>query len=556
MAPKPRRLILSNLVFEKFSNTAQGFGLAYGLINDEQCYVLGFLLADESSTVAQLLSSDSGSLSLTSELLKCWAAYEKTLPAGVHIVGNICVPGADDSLVSVVEAAIPDIIEEGVYHCPEGGSPLTLVFKDGVIKASMVDDFMQKEELEYEIVPLSDVLDNFMLVHLKGQIPISSELSDKALNEEMTEQISRASMGVHSFRFKPDVFLNSPDEVNGGDGGRKAASLVVQDGEGKKKKARPGSEMEVVSAELLTKPTKFIEANEIHNFAKCAPFVQHKKGNFEMVKIGFNVDGLCYVHKEKPVIKMYSVLQSCLTRQLFLAKSCLLKELSQKCDISLPISMHFLSPQNGHYLTMAFPEQSDDSALEEDRKTLHDVFVLSKDRPVFRIGCRVTIKDDQPKNAQLINPHVGLSPGIKDAEVAVVYGRYAYHHYMQDSFDDNGWGCAYRSLQTLVSWFRLQGYTDKPVPSHKAIQQCLVDIGDKPHSFVGSKQWIGSTEVSFCMESLLGVTCRIMAVNSADELCSRADDLLRHFRNQGTPVMIGELKVFKSVVENVAVFVI
>ena len=34
-----------------------------------------------------------------------------------------------------------------------------------------------------------------------------------------------------------------------------------------------------------------------------------------------------------------------------------------------------------------------------------------------------------------------------------------------------GWGCAYRSLQTIWSWFNLQGYTDKPVPSHVDIQK-------------------------------------------------------------------------------------
>jgi hypothetical protein len=39
--------------------------------------------------------------------------------------------------------------------------------------------------------------------------------------------------------------------------------------------------------------------------------------------------------------------------------------------------------------------------------------------------------------------------------------------WLQDKFDDSGWGCAYRSLQTLVSWFRLQHYTDKPIPTHK-----------------------------------------------------------------------------------------
>jgi hypothetical protein len=35
-----------------------------------------------------------------------------------------------------------------------------------------------------------------------------------------------------------------------------------------------------------------------------------------------------------------------------------------------------------------------------------------------------------------------------------VQGMYSYHHYWQDRIDDSGWGCAYRSLQTVVSWFK------------------------------------------------------------------------------------------------------
>ena len=50
-------------------------------------------------------------------------------------------------------------------------------------------------------------------------------------------------------------------------------------------------------------------------------------------------------------------------------------------------------------------------------------------------------------------------------------GTYTYHHYMQDRFDDDKWGCAYRSLQTLVSWFRHQGYTSVSIPTHRQIQQ-------------------------------------------------------------------------------------
>lgn len=33
-----------------------------------------------------------------------------------------------------------------------------------------------------------------------------------------------------------------------------------------------------------------------------------------------------------------------------------------------------------------------------------------------------------------------------------VKGRYAYYHYNQDGVRDEGWGCAYRSLQTIASW--------------------------------------------------------------------------------------------------------
>ncbi|CAG0879563.1 unnamed protein product [Darwinula stevensoni] len=123
--------------------------------------------------------------------------------------------------------------------------------------------------------------------------------------------------------------------------------------------------------------------------------------------------------------------------------------------------------------------------------------------------------------------------------MSTVQGRYAYHHYMQDKFDDNGWGCAYRSLQTLVSWFRLQGYTENPIPTHHAIQQCLVDIGDKPGNFVGSSHWIGSNEVGFVLETLYGVTSKILFVSSGSEMPSKARELMAHFQHHGTPIMIG-----------------
>jgi hypothetical protein len=33
-----------------------------------------------------------------------------------------------------------------------------------------------------------------------------------------------------------------------------------------------------------------------------------------------------------------------------------------------------------------------------------------------------------------------------------------------------------------------------------------VDVGDKEPKFVGSRQWIGSMEVSYCLDHLIGVS--------------------------------------------------
>lgn len=128
---------------------------------------------------------------------------------------------------------------------------------------------------------------------------------------------------------------------------------------------------------------------------------------------------------------------------------------------------------------------------------------------------------------------------VKDGKQFLVSGKYTYYHYMQNGFDDNGWGCAYRSLQTLCSWFRWQGYSDVAVPEHREIQKYLFDIGDKQSSFIGSKQWIGSTEVSMCLDGFMHITSRILRVESGGDLATHGQTLVRHFDTQGTPIMIG-----------------
>jgi len=127
----------------------------------------------------------------------------------------------------------------------------------------------------------------------------------------------------------------------------------------------------------------------------------------------------------------------------------------------------------------------------------------------------------------------------KSAKEYVISGTYDYFHYMQDKFDDNGWGCAYRSLQTIISWCVHEKYCSAAIPSHTQVQQILVDMDDKPGSFVGSKEWIGANEVCYVLESVTGVSSRILHVSQGAEMESKGRELASHFETHGTPVMIG-----------------
>lgn len=121
----------------------------------------------------------------------------------------------------------------------------------------------------------------------------------------------------------------------------------------------------------------------------------------------------------------------------------------------------------------------------------------------------------------------------------LVDGLYGYYHYMQQGMRDKGWGCAYRSLQTLSSWLQLNHYASRAPPTHAEIQRALVSMGDKPTTFVGSAQWIGSLEVGYVLDELFDVSFRSLNVASGSKLPEVARELQHHFSTHGTPVMMG-----------------
>lgn len=110
---------------------------------------------------------------------------------------------------------------------------------------------------------------------------------------------------------------------------------------------------------------------------------------------------------------------------------------------------------------------------------------------------------------------------------------------MEIIHSEMGWGCGYRTLQTVCSWMTDNQNSAVKVPSISEIQEILVQLEDKPREFLGSRQWIGSFEVCLVIDKLYEIPCKILHVNQGDELKTLVDTLVSHFDKFGSPVMMG-----------------
>ena len=159
------------------------------------------------------------------------------------------------------------------------------------------------------------------------------------------------------------------------------------------------------------------------------------------------------------------------------------------------------------------------------------------------------IHGQHPWPTSVANIH--LAPGAPESppDAEVVRGSYDFHHFGSGGLDDRGWGCAYRSLQTIASWALRPplgtGGREAPsqssfaVPTHLEVQEALELCGDKPPGFAGSREWIGSFELGLLLDALLGLPSRILPFNCGRELPQAAPSLASHFASGGGPVMCG-----------------
>ncbi|KAK2964845.1 putative Ufm1-specific protease 2 [Blattamonas nauphoetae] len=174
---------------------------------------------------------------------------------------------------------------------------------------------------------------------------------------------------------------------------------------------------------------------------------------------------------------------------------------------------------------------------------IHTLFALPP-RPFFSSSFTLTkhsLSPTPPPAGRLSCVHTALygMEGLKVVKSASVSEKYDYFHYNQDNDNDAGWGCAYRSLQTIQSFFKHLGEKRDPL-SLSDIQDTLIEMGDKPEKFKEERSpWIGSIEVSFVLENWGDIESKIINMQSGSEFDSHFSELFDHFRTQGTPIMIG-----------------
>lgn len=152
----------------------------------------------------------------------------------------------------------------------------------------------------------------------------------------------------------------------------------------------------------------------------------------------------------------------------------------------------------------------------------------------------------QKTDVLLKNVHSGLPEPVSHAvKSSQIKGDYLYFHYGCDGQDDRGWGCGYRTIQTMASWIY---YNCSPVknqnklaPSLPEVQQALVAMGDKPGSFSGSREWIGTFEASLVLDWFYDVPCKVVHVRGGGAELEQVavEELYQHFEKQGSPVMMG-----------------
>mmetsp|Transcript_16409 Transcript_16409/g.19606 ORF Transcript_16409/g.19606 Transcript_16409/m.19606 type:complete len:529 (+) Transcript_16409:245-1831(+) len=252
------------------------------------------------------------------------------------------------------------------------------------------------------------------------------------------------------------------------------------------------------------------------------------------------VECVCLVRKDELLTNVLKKLRTSLEKQL------------NKLSVENVHQATFVNEELGYPLTVSFPsrykfEAEDEKQQVQIRKEFQEKLGLPLDKPFFRRfqSLQNVASRSTPTNVDgrtiLRSPHLGpfaKAHGIDGAKTYIMSGDFDYYHYGV-GHNDGGWGCAYRSLQMVMSWYELAGLTDTKPLSILRIQENLFNMGVMDADFyVGCKQWIGSQEVSWLLDSVCGASSRFVVCTRGSEILEKSRELSQHFMEQQTPIVI------------------
>nr|CAI5823820.1 unnamed protein product [Callosobruchus analis] len=415
------------------------------------------------------------------------------------------------------------------------------VFCNVTTKEIVVESKLESKlaEVSYEVISETEIFTKYWMLQVKGNLPLRCEASKSSIQESFQNLKNKISSENVTFRIPQlSIYVLYSKVICGAQQENMTIKQLHQSlnevhEEPNRKKRGKAILPTILNAEFLQQ----LSVGEAEASLNHAPVCVLNRGNKKIINTYCKIDSLAMIPCDAPLSDIFQILQNAMLKNFLYYEEtfwrCFVENISLEID-----GYHFYPPECGHFLTLLYPAAKSDQDLVTERMSLHQQLILNENFPMFRRANQFIICNNKG-NELLMNPHVGVRTMDNGGNTCLVRGNYKYYHYCQNGMDDSGWGCAYRSLQTLASWLKLQGYVDRDVPTFQEIQKCLVDIKDKPSTFLGSRQWIGSTEVSFVLDTLLGITCKILYVSSGAEMSQMGPELVDHFKNQGSPIMIG-----------------
>jgi hypothetical protein len=131
-----------------------------------------------------------------------------------------------------------------------------------------------------------------------------------------------------------------------------------------------------------------------------------------------------------------------------------------------------------------------------------------------------------------------------DPPAHLVRGKLRYMHYNAQDFADRGWGCGFRTTQTMLSWLEPRW----PPPT---IPECQAAIP----GYAGPREWMGvpdAVALLDCFHASPVLVRHLPARRSAGAVGALVAELARHFDSGGGPIMVaGGVDVYSKTVVGV-----